>query len=280
MRTAIFCPKHLKFLLSLSLLIFLGYNAHPQNLTLTSGFAHNDYWHKRPLYDALDNGFTHIEADIYLRGNKLIVAHIFPIFKKQHTLEKLYFNPLLECIKDTNKEIKCPQYPLTLMIDIKSDADKTYEALEVLLDKYKSILSGYDNGVYTQRQVTVVITGHKPYELIRAQKNRLAFIDEDLMQVKQDTLSKNLYQTASCKYSHLLKWDGKGNFSPFERQRLRTYVMMAHRFGKKVRLWASPENETVWRELLNCGVDLINTDRLVELKNFLQAGPKSYAKVD
>ena len=166
------------------------------------------------------------------------------------------------------------------MIDIKSDADKTYEALEVLLDKYKSILSGYDNGVYTQRQVTVVITGHKPYELIRAQKNRLAFIDEDLMEVKQDTLSKNLYQTASCKFSHLLKWDGKGSLSPFERQRLRTYVMMAHRFGKKVRLWASPENETVWRELLNCGVDLINTDKLVQLKNFLQAGPKSYAKVD
>ncbi|WP_184542169.1 phosphatidylinositol-specific phospholipase C/glycerophosphodiester phosphodiesterase family protein [Mucilaginibacter sp. FT3.2] len=279
MPTAFFCPKHLKYLLIL-LLIFLGYNSYSQNLSSAAGFAHNDYWHKRPLYDALDNGFTNIEADIYLRGNKLIVAHILPIFKKQKTLERLYLGPLMACINGTNKDIKCPTYPLTLMIDIKSDADKTYEALEQILEKYRPILSGYENGVYTQRQVTVVITGHKPYTLIKAQKSRLAFIDEDLMQVKQDTLAKNLYQTASCKYSHLLKWDGKGNFPPFERQRLRMYVLLAHRFGKKVRLWASPENEEVWRELLNCGVDLINTDRLVELHNFLQAGPKSYAQVN
>ncbi|SEO96980.1 Glycerophosphoryl diester phosphodiesterase family protein [Mucilaginibacter sp. OK283] len=279
MRTAIFCPKHLK-LLFLSLLIFLGHNAYPQNPTISNGFAHNDYWHKRPLYDALDNGFTNIEADVYLRNNKLIVAHILPFFKKQRTLERLYLAPLMECIIGTNKEIKCPTYPLTLMIDIKSDGAKTYQALQLVLEKYKSILSGYENGIYTQRQVTVVITGHRPYNLIKAQNSRMAFIDEDLMQVRQDTASRDLYQTASCKYSHLLKWDGKGDFSPFERQRLRMYVLLAHKFGKKVRLWASPENEAVWRELLNCGVDLINTDRLVELKNFLQTGPKSYAKVD
>ncbi|WP_295711226.1 phosphatidylinositol-specific phospholipase C/glycerophosphodiester phosphodiesterase family protein [Mucilaginibacter sp.] len=279
MPTAFYCPKHLKFLF-LVLLISLGYNSYSQNLRLLNGFAHNDYWHKRPLYDALDNGFTHIEADIYLRGNKLIVAHILPIFKKQRTLERLYFKPLMECIEGNNKEIKCPVYPLTLMIDIKSDADKTYQALEILLEKYRPILSGYNNGVYTQRQVTVVITGHKPSEMIKTQQNRLAFIDEDLMQLKQDTISKNLYQTASCKYSHLLKWDGRGDFSPVEKKRLCTYVMLAHRFGKKVRLWASPENEAVWKELLNCGVDLINTDKLVELKNFLTSGPKSYAKID
>lgn len=279
MRTAIFCPKHLKFLF-LILLIHLGCNSYSQNLTLANGFAHNDYWHKRPLYDALDNGFTHIEADIYLRRNKLIVAHILPFFKKQKTLERLYFKPLLECIEGNNKEIKCPAYPLTLMIDIKSDADKTYQALEILLKKYRSILSGYDNGVYTQRQVTIVITGHKPYEIIKSQQNRLVFIDEDLMQLKLDTTSKNLYQTASCKYSSVLKWDGKGSFSIVEKQRLCNLVHLAHKFGKKVRLWASPENEAVWKELLDCGVDLINTDKLVELKNFLLAGPKSYANVD
>jgi hypothetical protein len=279
MPTANYCPKHLKFLFLIPL-IFLGYASYSQNLTQVNGFAHNDYWHKRPLYDALENGFTNIEADTYLRDNKLIVAHIFPMFNKHRTLERLYFIPLMECINGTNKEIKCPAYPLTLMIDIKSEANKTYEALELLLEKYKTILSGYDNGIYTQRQVTVVITGHKPYALLKSQTTRLAFIDEDLMQVRQDTLSKNLYQTASCKYSHLLRWNGNGNFSSTEKERLLKYVLMAHRFGKKVRLWASPEKQNVWKELLSCGVDLINTDKLVEFKNFLLATPKSYAKVD
>jgi hypothetical protein len=100
------------------------------------------------------------------------------------------------------------------------------------------------------------------------------------MQVAQDTLTKNVYQTASCRYSRLLKWNGEGSLPLAERQRLCRYVAMAHKFGKRVRLWASPENTIVWKELLNCGVDLINTDKLVELKNFLLSDVKNYAKAD
>ena len=54
-----------------------------------------------------------------------------------------------------------------------------------------------------------------------------------------------------------------------ERDKLHSFVNMAHKQGKKVRLWASPEREEVWRELLACGVDLINTDELIVLKQFL-----------
>lgn len=54
-----------------------------------------------------------------------------------------------------------------------------------------------------------------------------------------------------------------------EKRRLCHYITLAHRYGKKVRLWASPENPVVWDELLQCGVDLINTDKLAKLKKFL-----------
>ncbi|MEU9588105.1 hypothetical protein AB0D70_32420, partial [Streptomyces werraensis] len=33
---------------------------------LPRAHAHNDYEHDRPLLDALDHGFTSVEADIYL----------------------------------------------------------------------------------------------------------------------------------------------------------------------------------------------------------------------
>ncbi len=278
MQTAKYCLKHLKLFL-FPLLILISHKAYPQNSSLLNAFAHNDYWHKRPLYDALDNGYTHVEADIYLRGGKLVVAHILPIFKKQKTLERLYFEPLAECINGKN-QVACPDYPVMLMIDIKSDANKTYEALELLLEKYRSIISGYESGQYIQRQITVVLTGHKPYELLKSQQSRLAFIDEDLMHVQQDTLAKNVYQTASCRYSRILKWTGNGTMPPLERERLCAFVLIAHKFGKKVRLWASPENTNVWKELLNCGVDLINTDKLVVLRDFLIANAKNYAKAE
>jgi hypothetical protein len=50
--------------------------------------------------------------------------------------------------------------------------------------------------------------------------------------------------------------------------------------GAKVRLWASPERKAVWDELLKCGVDLINTDQLVTLKNYLNEKPVVLAKIN
>ena len=50
--------------------------------------------------------------------------------------------------------------------------------------------------------------------------------------------------------------------------------------GEKVRLWASPEKKIVWDELLKCGVDLINTDRLATLRKYLNSNTVTLAKVD
>lgn len=261
-------------------LVLYSCTAFAQNVSLANAFAHNDYSHKRPLYDALDNGFTHVEADIYLRNGKLVVAHILPMVQSKGTLESLYLAPLKACISGQSKLALQPKSPVTLMIDIKSNANKTYAVLETLLQKYKSIISGYENGNYIQRQINVVITGNKPYKKIKEEQNRLAFIDEDLTKTYRDTLVSNVYQTASCKYSKMLGWNGKGEMPIAQRKKLCAFVAMAHKFGKKVRLWASPENENVWKGLLNCGVDLINTDKLPELKSFLLARSNVYAEAE
>ena len=250
-----------------------------QNQPLTNAFAHNDYWHEHPLLDALNNGFTHIEADVYLRHGTLVVAHFLPALTKKGTLEQLYLAPLADSIKQSSKLI-CAGYPITLMIDIKSEAESTYEALQILLQKYKPLLTSYQNGVVTQRQITIVLSGHKPYKLMASQQYRLAFIDEDLRRVKRDTISNSVYRMASCRYSHFLSWDGHGEIPAGQRERLRSYVKAAHLYGQEVRLWASPENKVVWKELLNCGVDLINTDQLVMLRTFLLNDVPRYAKVD
>jgi len=272
--------KHYLKLSSLILLVFTALDCQAQNISLSHGFSHNDYWHRRPLYDALDKGYVNIEADVYLRKGQLIVAHFLPVLKRKKTLEQLYLKPLMEGIMGTNKEIPGTLPPVTLMIDIKSDADKTYAELGHLLQKYRSILSGYENGKMIRRQVTVVITGHKPYRLMKAQACRFAFIDEDLMKVDQDMQLEGMYQTASCKYSRLMSWGGDGEIPHEEKKRLTAYVAAAHQYGKKVRLWKSPENERVWAELLACGVDLINTDKLTELRDFLMAQQRVFAETE
>jgi hypothetical protein len=242
-----------------------------QCVVLPNAFAHNDYWHKRPLLDALDNGFTHVEADIYLQKGKLIVTHLLhPVFyNRKRTLERLYFQPIQERIA-ANGGFVFPgdDRSLILMIDIKTNSRKTYQTLLPLLEKYRSILTEYKEGRIIQRPVTVVITGRKPYYL-RKEKDRLAFIDEDLRQIAADTSVNEVFPIASCRYTRLLAWDGTGSIPVSDRRKLCSFVQFAHGQGKKVRLWASPEKESVWKELLDCGVDLINTDKLEKLKNFL-----------
>jgi hypothetical protein len=69
----------------------------------------------------------------------------------------------------------------------------------------------------------------------------------------------------------LLNWSGKGTMPVTQKEKLCRFIGLAHLNEQKVRLWASPENTKVWRALLECGVDLINTNKLVKLKEFLLA---------
>ena len=249
-------------------LLTTTFSANSQNIILTNAYAHNDYWHKRPLFDALDNGFTYVEADVFLKRKKLVVAHYF-LSKKNKTLEDLYLKPLLNYVEEHKKnDHRINNYPITVMIDIKSKADKTYQALALLLGKYKSILSGYENGEIILRNVTIILTGHKPKDLLLKNENRLVFMDDNLKDLGKDSCNY-LYKTASCKYDDLIDWKGRGPMPEIDRQRLEYYVKKAHNEPRKLRLWGSPENKSVWAELLKCNVDLINTDKLSALRNFL-----------
>jgi hypothetical protein len=268
------CPRAAIIILLLNLIQF---HCKAQIALLPNGFAHNDYLHKRPLFDALDNGFMNIEADIFLKGNKLVVAHIFPFFKRKRTLEATYFRPLSERVATNNGSVFAGySKPIILMIDIKTGADNTYRMLIPLLEKYKSMLTGIENGKIVYRSVTIVLSGHKPYNLIENSQDRLAFIDEDLRRVSRDTSYSNVFTLASCKYSKMISWDGNGLFTEQERAKLCSFVAMAHRQGEKVRLWASPERKVVWDELLKCGVDLINTDKLAMLRDYDESRLTAY----
>ena len=241
-----------------------------QPTPLPHAFSHNDYWNKQPLHDALENGYTNIEADVFLRRGNLIVAHTNPYFKAHRQLEELYLKPLLRHISRNNGMVYFNYHtPITLLIDIKSDGDQTYKILKPILEKYRSILTSYNNGVVIPKAVTIVISGNKPYDTIKGETTRLVFIDNDLRATTTNSAQTNVYTMASCKYSKLVKWNGYGSFPQSQKEKLIHYIKLAHSRGEKVRLWASPDNIAVWEELLKCGVDLINTNKLVALKNFL-----------
>jgi glycerophosphoryl diester phosphodiesterase len=69
-------------------------------------------------------------------------------------------------------------------------------------------------------------------------------------------------------------YDGSGPMPVEERQKLKKIVETAHKKGRRVRFWSTPDRptqarQTLWRELLASGVDLLNTDDLHGLQQFL-----------
>ena len=54
-----------------------------------------------------------------------------------------------------------------------------------------------------------------------------------------------------------------------EIDKLNALVARAHEQKRKLRFWGAPDNPATWEQLAASGVDLINTDKLQELAEFL-----------
>jgi glycerophosphoryl diester phosphodiesterase len=162
---------------------------------------------------------------------------------------------------------------LTLLIDIKSEAESTYAALREALARYRQILTRVEDGQVHRGAVTVVISGNRPQETIAAEKVRYAGIDGRLSDLSSDRPS-HLMPLISDNWRVHFTWNGLGEMPEAEREKLRSIVARAHERGRRVRFWATPDHESLWRELVAAEVDLINTDDLPRLEKFLRESAK------
>jgi glycerophosphoryl diester phosphodiesterase len=226
--------------------------------------AHNDYEHEQPLFDALENGFVSIEADVHLVDGTLLVAHNNPN-SSSRTLEDLYLKPLDSIARLNNGRIyRGKDIIVLLMVDVKTNAKETFDALNGLLSKYKESINRRDHKGAFQ----VFISGNRAIDMIRNDPYHLAAIDgrpEDL----DKGFSTEEMPVVSENYKKVINWNGTGKPSKQDLNKLKELVSRVHNENKRLRLWAIPDNENAWNVLLDAGVDLINTDRLKELNSFL-----------
>lgn len=239
---------------------------------LKQAHAHNDYLHERPLLDALDHGFTSVEADIFLVDGQLLVAHTRRELEPGRTLERLYLDPLRERVKNNGGSVYGDGEPFHLLIDLKSAGEPTYAALHEVLQKYDEMLSVVRDGKLQRKAIDVTISGDRPIATITAAPLRYAGIDGRLGDLGSD-VPAHLLPLISDNWNLTFRWRGQGPFREEERQKLHAFVKQAHDAGRQIRFWASPDNEAAWRELQAAGVDMINTDDLAGLEAFLRANP-------
>jgi hypothetical protein len=268
--------SHSKDLLSWWLILFLLTPAAWIHAQIPFAHAHNDYEHTRPLLDALEWEFTSVEADIHLIDGELYVYHDRPGRPDpQRTLEKLYLDPLMERFRQNSGSVY-PDYEesFLLLVDIKTEAEATYAVLLQKLAPYAAMLRQTSGDEIIQSgAVMVVLSGNRPMATVARETTRLVSIDG-----RPTDLGKG-YSTAymplvSDHYRNQLQWNGKGVLPGKQAQQLARLAARIHAEGKKLRLWASPENARIWDFLLDGGADYLNTDLLEDLHQFAKKQSK------
>jgi glycerophosphoryl diester phosphodiesterase len=234
---------------------------------LIHAHAHNDYLHARPLADALEHGFWSVEADIWLTNGTLLVAHDFNKTSRERTLQKLYLEPLRAFVK-TNPVVRGAP-PITLLIDVKSEAETTYAALRDVLKNYADILVRFESNTIQTNSVIVIISGERAEATMAAEPVRFGALDGRLPDLDTNP-PVALIPLISDNWTKHFKWRGVGEMPADEKEKLRTLVQRTHSQGRRLRLWAAPDNPSGWKALNDAGVDLLNTDHLAELETFLR----------
>ena len=239
--------------------------------------AHNDYEHKRPLFDALDQGFCSVEGDIHLIDGKLLIAHSTIDLNSKRTLQSLYLDPLRARIKQNGGRVYPNGPECVLLIDFKTAGEPAYAVLKEVLKEYSEFITVFRDGKKETNAITVVLTGGYPRAALAADKVRYAGGDGKLGDLKSNPPA-NLVPWISEDWSRIFKWRGNGPMPEDERKKLKEIVAQAHEQGRKVRFWASPDKPDFWKELLADGVDLINTDDLKGFADFWKAEGAAIAK--
>ncbi|MEU1038462.1 phosphatidylinositol-specific phospholipase C/glycerophosphodiester phosphodiesterase family protein [Streptomyces sp. NPDC005907] len=239
--------------------------------------AHNDYEHPRPLLDALDHRFGSVEADIYLVGGQLLVAHDPADLDPARTLEALYLAPLAARVRAEHGSVyRGHRRPLQLLIDLKTEGASTYLELDRHLRHYRHLFTTYAHGRVHPGAVTAVISGDRAARApMEAQSVRRAFYDGRLADLGT-AAPASFVPLISDNWTLNFTWQGVGPFPAAEREKLHGITGSAHARGQRVRFWATPDlpgpaRDALWGELLAAGVDHLNTDDLAGLQAFLDA---------
>lgn len=230
---------------------------------LPNAHAHNDYAHRRPLLDALDQGFLSVEIDVFLVDGEFRVGHSRQELKPGRTLETLYLEPLARRVKSNRGTVYGQKGVLTLLIDLKEDGARLEPELTKHLRPYAWMLSDRIGSTVRVRAAQVILSGART----KGCADRDGFLFKD---GRVEDLADSAIRTpwVSGNYGGLLG-SSKSPLPPEARARLADLVERTHASGKRLRLWGAPDHRTAWSELRGAGVDLLNTDRLVEMRRYL-----------
>jgi alkaline phosphatase len=234
-----------------------------RHYTIANTHSHNDYEQPEPFRTAYRAQFGSIEADIFLVGGTLFVAHDRDELALNRTLEEYYVKPLsVQVERNHGHPYADSSRQLQMLIDVKADSTAALDALVALLRKYPVLTS--------TSSLTWVISGNRPDPVLyTAYPPFISFDGMLLHRYSRAALSRIVMMSDDLK--EYTSWDGAGDIPAGDRQLIGTAVQWAHDLHLPVRFWDAPDFPHAWKQLMELRVDFINTDHIRQLADYLNA---------
>ncbi|KAK7206833.1 hypothetical protein BZA70DRAFT_288286 [Myxozyma melibiosi] len=246
--------------------------------------SHNDYWRDVPLYTALSLGVLSVEADVwhYDDDDTIYVGHHTAALNAQRTFQNLYLDPLMDILTQNNPNNTFTvnqtspngvwdtdsTQTLYLFVDLKTDGDATWpyivEALEPLNEK--GYLTTYNGTDVTYGPITVIGTGNTPYDYVVEHTDRYYFYDGPIATLNS-SYPATVNPIASGSLSQIVGDIAPSGLNKTQYATVKKLIDDAHDAGIMTRFWevawwpVSTRN-TLYRQLIGLGTDLLNADDL------------------
>ncbi|KPM32181.1 Alkaline phosphatase [Croceitalea dokdonensis DOKDO 023] len=221
--------------------------------------SHNDYYQSVPFWKGVSAGASSVEVDVFLIGDSLYVAHSKQEIVAARTFEKLYLEPMQ---KLAELGLQRPEN-LQLLIDIKSEAYTTLDAIVKNLKKYPELIHN--------QAFTFVISGNRPKPIeYNNYPDFILFDYQGLEAVKSQDIRDKIAMV-SLSFRNFSGWNGKGRLTAVDLEKVATAIQKAKSLGKPFRFWGTPDSKTAWNALLRLGVDFINTDQPFDCAQYLNS---------
>jgi len=229
--------------------------------------SHNDYEQEKPLLDALNRQFESVEADIWWSKGEVKISHLGIIYSG--SLEELYLKPLQERVEHLGS-VYGDGRPFYLWLDFKENCAELRTGLRVLMNQYEILFKKNQSFVPVQ----LILTGNDTAKRDFFMDNRDWMITLDQNDFVARPPQNSAYSWYSLEWRDFFEWDGIGEISIKEKKTLNQLIEKIHNQQKKVRFFGTPETYSSWNELIRANVDILGTDHLQKLRDFIDRRPE------
>lgn len=233
--------------------------------------SHNDYQQRRPLDEAIEQGYRSIEVDVIDRRGQVRVTHLG--LWTDGTLKELYLDRLQKLVNERGSVL--------------GDGKKFYIWIEIrwmissqaIVPMLRELLAQYPMLTVFNPAGDEVKSG--PVELILINHKGLADQYFSELTTAPACLGLNRLPDSSKDRAPFAKWSyhrwtrvfgdaGKHFFSEDDKKKIREFQETAHRLGLRTRFWGNPDAPRFWKEATDLPFDLVGTDELADTMKALK----------